>query len=320
VAPTRPAAGAPATEAPAPPAAAAEAPPPALPPLAEQRKYLSFLPPFFSRATTLEQHGPGLWGLVQELRPPGQADIRLRMTAARLDGGGLVLVGPVAPTQEMLGMLRSLGGEVAHIVVPNTSPEHFLFAPALAAAFPTATLWTVPGFYAGAGLPLPGRSWLFAAARARNPCATLGLDPLPADLEGQMQVALLDVPLFLEAAVALPRHRALLLADTGVCLAADDPEYAAMPARGVQVARRLGVWDRLGPVTRVLFERHPEAGRAWVEAVLGFDFEVVLPAHGSAPVRGGPAAVAACFDFLFAGGREGGGGAAAAAGAGELAA
>src|SRR5207302_1538570 len=104
------------------------------------------------------------------------------------------------------------GGRVAHIVVPNTSPEHFLFAPALAAAFPSATLWTVPGFYTGAGVPLPGRSWMFSAARRRNPCATLG-DALPADLEGQLEAFLLDVPFFAEAALLLPRHRALLLAD-----------------------------------------------------------------------------------------------------------
>ena len=33
--------------------------------LAASRRYTSFLPPFFSRATTLEALGEGLWGLTQ---------------------------------------------------------------------------------------------------------------------------------------------------------------------------------------------------------------------------------------------------------------
>lgn len=54
---------------PPPPAAVAAASPPAstaADPAA--RKYLSLLPPFFSRATRLEEYGPGLWGLVQPLK------------------------------------------------------------------------------------------------------------------------------------------------------------------------------------------------------------------------------------------------------------
>lgn len=76
--PARPARGAAAREAkeeaptatlPPPPAAVAATSPPATTAVdPADRKYLSLLPPFFSRATRLEEYGPGLWGLVQPLK------------------------------------------------------------------------------------------------------------------------------------------------------------------------------------------------------------------------------------------------------------
>lgn len=42
-----------------------------------------------------------------------------------------------------------------------------------------------------------------------------GVDPLPPELEGQVETELLAVPFFIEMAVVLPQYRALLLADTG---------------------------------------------------------------------------------------------------------
>jgi len=270
--------------------------------ISTNRKYLSLLPPFFSRETTLETLGSQTWGFVQPLGLSGQTDIRLRMVVARLDDGNLLLVGPVAPTGEVLAMLRSLGGNVAHIIVPNTSPEHWLYAPALADAFPSAALWFVPGFFEGKGLPLPGRSLLFKTVRRRGQCRVLGQDPFPMDLQDQVHCVLFDVPLFMEAAVSLPRHNALLLADTAVCLSAQDPEYLRMSEREINLSKRMGVWDRLGPVTKAVFEKYPEKGRAWVEAVLAEcpDFDKVIPAHGSAPIsENARAEFKNCFDFLY---------------------
>ena len=42
-----------------------------------------------------------------------------------------------------------------------------------------------------------------------------GVDTLPAELEGQLESELLTAPFFIEAAIILPAHKALLLADTG---------------------------------------------------------------------------------------------------------
>lgn len=274
----------------------------------ESRKYLSLLPPFFSRVTTLEELAPGLWAMAQPLKPPGQADIRLRMTIATLSNGSLVLSGPIAPTPEVLQMIKSLNcGPVAHILVPNTSPEHWLYAPAMANAFPEATLWTVPGFMEGKGVPLPGRSLFFNGARKRGQIRSIGVDPWPAELQGEVDAVLFDVPFFIEAALCFTKHKILMVADTAICLSASDPEYANLPSTGLALAKQIGLWDRLGPVTRIVFEKYSEKGRAWVNAVLEeLDFDIIVPGHGSAPVGtrgdGGSSAKLAfkeCFGFLY---------------------
>ena len=103
---------------------------------AEERRYMSLLPPFVSRATRLEELGEGLWALVQPLKLDWDAfDIQIRMTVARLPDGSLLLASPVAPTPECLRLLASLGGAVRHIVLPSAAPEHWcaLACPAFAA-------------------------------------------------------------------------------------------------------------------------------------------------------------------------------------------
>ena len=107
---------------------AADLPAADLPTDASRRRDRSLLPPFFTRATQLEEFVPGqLHALCQPFALPG-ADIRLRCVVARLPAiGGLLLVSPVAPTPECLDLLAGLarGGQVEHIVLPSASPEHW---------------------------------------------------------------------------------------------------------------------------------------------------------------------------------------------------
>lgn len=56
---------------------------------------------------------------------------------------------------------------------------------------------------------------LHSVGPCRNPHLPTGVDPLPPELEGQLESELLTAPFFIEAAVVLPQHQALLLADTG---------------------------------------------------------------------------------------------------------
>ncbi len=61
-------------------------------------------------------------------------------------------------------------------------------------------------------LPAPA---LLVVSHTSCPFLWPGVDPLPAELQGQMESELLTAPFFIEAAVVLPQHGALLLADTG---------------------------------------------------------------------------------------------------------
>ncbi|PSC74690.1 isoform 1 [Micractinium conductrix] len=266
--------------------------------LAASRRYLSLLPPFLGRATDLEELSPGrLWALTQPLKLDWQAfDIRLRMVVARLPDGNMLVVSPIAPTQEALAQLAQLGGAVRHVVLPSSSPEHWFYGPALCAAFPDAAVWAVPGLLEGKGLPFPFFQQYMGGVKPR--CRVLGVDPLPAELQGQIETEVLTAPFFIEAAVILPQHGALLLADTGFCMSA--AEYGHLGAGNIKAAKKVGVWDRLGPITKVVFDKCPEQGRAWVDAILARQtWDTVVPAHATAPIRDGRAAFKACFDFLY---------------------
>lgn len=258
-----------------------------------KRRYLSILPPFFSRSTTLEELGEGVWGMVQPLQVFGQPDIRLRMVVARLEDDTLALVGPVAPSEEVREMINQLGLTVSHIIIPNTSPEHFIYAPAMAKAYPGAALWVPPGFFQGRGLPLPGRSLMFSKTRKTHRCFELGKDPIPLSQNSTFgrplfEAITFEVPILIEIGVYFPQQRSLVMADSAICLSNADPEYSNMSAFSINIAKQLGVWNRLGTLTKPVYEKYPEAGASWVRKVVqtcenrgGLD--QILPLHGSIP-------------------------------------
>ncbi|PRW55989.1 glucan endo-1,3-beta-D-glucosidase [Chlorella sorokiniana] len=204
------------------------------------------------------------------------------MVATCLPDGSLLLVSPIAPTAEALSLLAGLGGRVSHIVLPSSSPEHWFYGPALSNAFPDATVWVVPGLLEGKGLPVPFLGQMTASMRPR--CKALGVDQLPAELQGQVESELLTAPFFIEAAVVLPQHGALLLADTGFKL--DAAEYGYISSGNIAAAEKAGVWDRLGPITRIVFEKYPKEGRACAAAsplLIGPYCPIAAPAMAARP-------------------------------------
>jgi len=117
---------------------------------AEDRKYWSLLPPISQRVTTMKR-GEGFVCFSQPLQPASFVpDIRLHMYAVDNVGEeSISLVGALAPTKELCGQIESLGKPVKHILLPSTSPEHWLYGPALSKKFPEALVWVVPGFMQG---------------------------------------------------------------------------------------------------------------------------------------------------------------------------
>ena len=93
------------------------------------RRLLALPPP--TRRRRFPVDAPTCRLLPEWFRPPScflqmQAfDIRLRMVVARLPDGNMLVVSPIAPTQEALAQLAQLGGAVRHVVLPSSSPEHW---------------------------------------------------------------------------------------------------------------------------------------------------------------------------------------------------
>ena len=70
--------------------------------------------------------------------------VPVRMTVVKLDGGGLFVYAPVAPTAECLRLLAEIEAEhgaVEHILLPTLAIEHKDFAGAFASKRPRAQLW-----------------------------------------------------------------------------------------------------------------------------------------------------------------------------------
>lgn len=88
--------------------------------------------------------------------------VPIRMTVVRLDGEGLLVYAPIAPTKECLQLLAELViqyGDVKYIILPTISGlEHKYFVPPFARRFPEALVYVAPDQWSfPVNLPL---SWL----------------------------------------------------------------------------------------------------------------------------------------------------------------
>ena len=87
-------------------------------------------------------------------------NVPVRQTVIKLSdaaGGGLLVHNPVAPTDELRGMMSKLEeahGEVKHIVLGTLGLEHKALAGPFAKCFPQATTWANGGQWSWP-LPLP---------------------------------------------------------------------------------------------------------------------------------------------------------------------
>ncbi len=200
-----------------------------------------------------------LWSF-EQLQGVWYVAVPIRMTVLRL-GQGLLLYAPIAPTVEVLQQLRDLEqrwGPVQAIVLPTASGlEHKLPVPAMARAFPAATVWVAPGQWSFP-LRLPP-AWLgFPRDRTR----VLFEDGLPG--QGQLDWRLLGpldlgLGVFAEAACFDRASGSLLITDALVAIPREPPalfdldptpllfhgrERGDEPLRDDLTSRRRG-WQRL---------------------------------------------------------------------------
>ena len=207
-----------------PPASAVSAPPTN----ADQRwPWWPLLPlyPYGRRPTLVRELIPEqLWSF-EQLQGVFYVAVPIRMTVARVRGG-LMLYAPVAPTGQVRRALLDLEqryGPVQSIVLPTASGlEHKLPVPAMARAYPEATVWVTPGQWSFP-LNLPA-SWLgFPRRRTR----VLGDQGYPhSDALQWLSLGPLDLGLgrFQEFSCLHRSSGALLITDALVAINPQPPE------------------------------------------------------------------------------------------------
>ena len=207
-----------------PPASAVSAPPTS----ADQRwPWWPLLPlyPYGRRRTLVRELIPGQIWSFEQLQGIFYVAVPIRMTVVRVRGG-LMLYAPVAPTGQVRRALLDLEqryGPVQSIVLPTASGlEHKLPVPAMARAYPEATVWVTPGQWSFP-LNLPA-SWLgFPRRRTR----VLGEQGYPHSDELQwLSLGPLDLGLgrFQEFSCLHRNSGALLITDALVAINPQPPE------------------------------------------------------------------------------------------------
>jgi len=102
------------------------------------------------RATVRRELVPGRIWSFEQVQGLIYVHVPVRMTAVKLDAGGLLLYSAVAPTEECLRLLAEVeatAGAVRHILLPTVALEHKYFAGAFADARPAAQLWVSSAQY-----------------------------------------------------------------------------------------------------------------------------------------------------------------------------
>lgn len=185
--------------------------------------------PYGRRATLVRELVPDQVWSFEQLQGVYYVAVPIRMTVLKVQGG-LLLYAPVAPTAALRTALRTLEashGQVRTIVLPSSSGlEHKLPVPAMARAFPEATVWVTPGQWSFP-LPLP-LDWLgFPAQRTR----VLFDDGVPhGDELHWSALGPLDLGLgtFMEVACLHLRSGSLLVTDALVSIGRQPPPVFAL--------------------------------------------------------------------------------------------
>jgi hypothetical protein len=180
--------------------------------------------PYGRRQTLIRELIPAQVWSFEQLQGVLYVAVPIRMTVLRLRQG-LLLYAPVAPTAEVrrgLAELEQRFGPVQTIVLPTASGlEHKVAVPAMARAFPEATVWVTPRQWSfPMALPL---SWLGFPARRTRVLFEQGL-PHPEELDWKALGPLdLGLGTFLEVACLHRASASVLITDALVAIGREPP-------------------------------------------------------------------------------------------------
>ena len=105
--------------------------------------------PYGRKKTIKRQVGPGIWIFDQSIAIY-YVTVPIRMTVVAMEGGGLFVYAPIAPTKECLHLLQPLidaFGKVKYIVLPSVAVEHKVNAGPFARKFPDAEFYVTDKQY-----------------------------------------------------------------------------------------------------------------------------------------------------------------------------
>lgn len=154
--------------------------------------------------------------------------VPIRMTVIRLEGGGLLVYAPVAPTPECIRLMRELEAEhgaVKSIVLPTISGlEHKVFVGPFARKFPQAQVYIAPQQWSfPVNLPL---SWLgFPPKRTHFLSTPYEYNPFPPEFDYAVLGPIkLGLGSFGEVALFHKPSRTLLVTDSVISIPETPPE------------------------------------------------------------------------------------------------
>jgi hypothetical protein len=247
------------------------------------RRYASPLPPLGDKPSDLVMVVPGVsWSIRQDFPGPGKSGINLNMALFQT-AGGLVAYAPIGATPEVISMIRSIDPRgLAHLIVPNLSPEHgAINAVGFADAFPEAVVWCVEGLLEGKGLAgAPGGIGEASKRLAAHPKSrVLDREALCEATGGDVDFALFEerLGLFREATLLVRPAAAVAFADLGFG-GFNDEGLVIAPQKWM--ARLVGVYKRLGsPVGFAVMQSDKAAAARWAASIT--EWASTLP--GGAP-------------------------------------
>jgi Domain of unknown function (DUF4336) len=236
----------------------------------------------------LQQLAPDLWIANQPLRFMG-LPVGTRMTVIRLADGHLVVISPIALTPELTTQLNRLGS-VAYQIAPNR--YHHLFAQAFQQQYPGAAFWGATGLQ-------EKRPDLKIEHVITAEAGDIGADLLYRQFSGinvpGSTLSGLGKPDPLNEVVFCHKpSRTLVITD----IAFHFDETNAWETR--LVGKLIGGYKALQPT---LLEKWSLTNRDLVErsirAVLAWDFDRVIMAHGSIIETNGKAMLKAGYEWLL---------------------
>ena len=245
------------------------------------------LQPGGSRATTLEELVPGrIWAL-EQLQGTLDVLVNSRMTVVKLRDGGLFCFCPLAPTKELMELMRGLEvahGPVRHIVLPTTAVEHKVFLGPFARKFPEADVWAAPLQWSVP--PLPSRFLGFPARSQALPASSEGAKlPWGSEFEHASVNIPLGVGPFYEVAFFHKPTGTLLVVDAVVRVPRDPPLVNLAAAESVDCLLNRARQDGKENGGRPLEPSPENLRRGWQKTVL---FSLFFQPRSVAPMLSDP--------------------------------